>query len=92
LEILKESDPFLIGVTDTVLSPIAPFCDILFEVPEKFVTYLDTSAAYMALIHALSFGVYLKDPELSKSRVEKYDRFVKQSGYFTQNHLKLIEF
>jgi DNA-binding MurR/RpiR family transcriptional regulator len=89
---MKKHDPFLIGLTDSVLSPIAPYCNILFQIPEKFATFIDTNAAYMALIHALAFGVYLKDPEYSKRRMEEYDSFVKKSSYYEQDHCQLIKF
>jgi DNA-binding MurR/RpiR family transcriptional regulator len=92
LEIVKRREPFLIGLTDGVLSPIAPYCDILFQIPEKFVTFIDTNAAYMALIHAIAFGVYLKDPEYSKKRIEEYDAFVKKTSYYEQDYLQLIKF
>jgi DNA-binding MurR/RpiR family transcriptional regulator len=92
LEVVKRREPFLIGLTGGVLSPIAPYCDILFHIPEKFVTFIDTNAAYMALIHALAFGVYLKDPEYSKKRMEEYDSFVKETNYYEQDYLQLIKF
>ncbi|MDR1578864.1 MAG: MurR/RpiR family transcriptional regulator [Synergistaceae bacterium] len=92
LDIVKEREVFLIGMTDGVLSPIAPYCDILFEVPEKFVTFIDTSAAYLALIHSLAFGVYLKNPDYSKERMKEYNDFVRKSGYYVHDQCELIEF
>jgi DNA-binding MurR/RpiR family transcriptional regulator len=92
LDIVKAREVFLIGMTDGVLSPIAPYCDILFEVPEKYVTFIDNNGAFMAMIHALAFGVYLKNPEYSKERMKEYNDFVRKSGYYVQQHCDLIEF
>lgn len=84
--------PFVIGITDSILSPIVPYSDLVFQVPEKFATFIDTNAAYMSLIHAIAFGLYLKNPNLAKKRVEKYDLFVKRHNFYVRDYLDLIDF
>lgn len=92
LKILKERKTFVIGVSDSILSPVSPYCDILFQVPEKYVTFVDTNAAYMALIHALAFGVYLKNPEHSKRRIARYNSYSKAHGFYLHDFIELINF
>lgn len=94
LECLKsgENKPFVIGVTNSLLSPLTSYSDIVFQVPEKFVMFIDTNAAYMSLIHALAFAVYLKNPEYSKKRIEEYDSYVKKYNFYVLDRLDLIKF
>ncbi|MDR1471690.1 MAG: MurR/RpiR family transcriptional regulator [Synergistaceae bacterium] len=84
--------PFVVGVTDSLLSPIAPHADLVLQVPEKFVLFMDTNAAYMALIHALAFALHLKNPDYSRKRIEAYDAFVKEHNFFVRDYLDLIDF
>jgi Transcriptional regulators len=84
--------PFIVGVTDSLLSPIAPHADLVLQVAEKFVLFTDANAAYMALIHALAFALYLKNPDYSKKRIEAYDTFVKEHNFFVRDYLDLIDF
>jgi len=91
---LKESagKPFIIGITDSVTSPITGFSDLVFQIPEKFVMFIDANAAYMSLIHALAFGVYLRNPGNAKKRIEKYDMFVKKFDFYVKDYLDLVDF
>lgn len=86
-----ENKPFIIGMTDSALSPIVPFSNIVFEVPERFFTFIDTNAAYMALIHSLAFGILLNYPEDSKKRIEEYDNYVKKDKYYVRDFLQLLD-
>ncbi len=94
LECIKsgEHKPFVIGVTNSFLSPLAAYSDIILQVPEKYVMFIDTNAAYMALIHALAFGVCIKDREYSKKRIDEYDAYVKKYNFYVLDNLDLIKF
>ncbi len=93
LECVKnaKNKPFIIGVTNSFLSPVTAYSDILLQVPEKFVMFIDTNAAYVALIHAIAFGVCFKDREYSKKRIDEYDAFVKKHRFYVSDHLDLIK-
>jgi DNA-binding MurR/RpiR family transcriptional regulator len=82
---------FTIGVTDSISSAIAPYSDMILQIPEKFVTFIDSNAAYVALIHAMAFALYLKKPGYSRKRVEKYDAFVKKNNFYVKDYLDLID-
>lgn len=92
LKVLKERGVYVIGFSDSVLSPILPFCDVLFQVPEEYVTFIDTNAAYMAFIHALAFGLYLKDVDRAKQRIEAYNTFSRRQGFYLHGFQDLIDF
>lgn len=92
LEILKDKNAKIIGCSDSMLSPIVPFCDIFFQVPEKYVTFIDTNAAFMALIHSLVFTLHFKDKAKVKKRIESYNEFARKQKYYVKDFLELVEF
>lgn len=92
LEILKDKKTKIIGCSDSMLSPIVPFCDIFFQIPEKYVTYIDTNAAYMALIHSIVFALHFKDRAKIKKQIDSYNNSVKKQNYYVKDFLDLVEF
>lgn len=92
LEILKEKNAKIIGCSDSMLSPVVPFCDIFFQVPEKYVTFIDTNAAFMALIHSIVFALHFKDKGKVKKRIESYNEFTRKQKYYVKDFLELVEF
>ena len=84
VEILHKKEVPIIGITDSVLSPIAPFGKPLFTVPQQFVTFMDPYAAIMAFTHSLLLGVFMNNPDKSRKRVKEFDSFLKSEGV----HLK----
>ncbi len=84
VDILYQKEIPIIGITDSLLSPIAPFVNNLFTVPQQFVTFMDPYAAIMAFTHSLLLGVFMKNPEKSRKRVKQFDSFLKSEGI----HLK----
>ncbi|MDR1020669.1 MAG: MurR/RpiR family transcriptional regulator [Synergistaceae bacterium] len=93
LENMKDASQkiFTIGVTDSVSSAIAPYSDMILQIPEKFVMFIDSNAAYVALIHAMAFALYLKKTSYSRKRIEKYDIFVKKNNFYVRDYLDLID-
>lgn len=92
LEVLKTKNAKIIGCSDSMLSPIVPFCDIFFQIPEKYVTYVDTNAAYMALIHSLVFSLHFKDRAAIKKRIDSYNEFTIRQNFYVKDFLDLVEF
>jgi DNA-binding MurR/RpiR family transcriptional regulator len=78
LKYLREKNASLkiIGITDSVLSPIAPYSDYLLLTPQWTVTFIDAYGAAMILAHALMYAVFLKHGKDTAKRVREYDRFV----------------
>jgi DNA-binding MurR/RpiR family transcriptional regulator len=78
LKYLREKNAALkiIGITDSVLSPIAPYSDYLLLTPQWTVTFIDAYAAAMILTHALMYAVFLKHGKDTAKRVREYNRFI----------------
>lgn len=91
-KIRQQRQTKIIGLSDSILSPIAPLCDIFFEIPIKYVTFSDPNAAFMAMIHSLLFGLYLRDPKNIKKRIKDYDSYTKEREYYLNDSLNLVEF
>ena len=58
---MKERGIGMIGISDSIASPIAGYCDPFFIVPQKFISFMDPYAAVMSVIHSLLSGVWLSD-------------------------------
>lgn len=81
----------IIGFSNTLLSPIFPYCSIFLQVPEKYVTYIDSNSSYMALIHALTFGICKKDENMAKKHLAEYNSFVRTTGYYENGEIDLVD-
>ena len=81
----------IIGISNSLLSPIFSYSEIFFQIPEKYVTYIDANASYMALIHALTFGVYQKDKDKIRKQVEEYNSFARENNYYINGEVDLVE-
>ena len=91
IEIVKERAIPIIGISNSLLSPIFTYCDIFFQIPEKYVTYIDSNASYMALIHALTFAVCQKDKAGAKKHIAAYNAFARKTGYYVNGEVELVE-
>lgn len=87
---LKEQGVAVIGVTDNALSPLVPYCDVLLEVPMRYLTFVDPLGASMALTHALLLGLFLKVPEACRKNVENFEDLVRQRRFFEQKDLDIL--
>lgn len=92
LEELKTRKVRVIGVSDSVLSPIVPYCEVFFQIPVKYVTFINTNAAFMALIHSFVFGLQLKDKKSAKQGVDAYNKFTKKQNFYVKDFLDLVDF
>ncbi len=91
IKYLKEKNIKIIGITDSVLSPIASFSSILFCVPQKFISFVDPYGAVMALVHSLLIGVFLKDKDKSREMVKKYDRFLEDHDSYVLGEVEIVD-
>lgn len=90
-EYLKHKGVAIIGMTDSPLSPLGPLCDILFEVPMKFITFIDPCAAAFALSHCLLSVLYLQDLSQSRKNLESFETFAGQRRYFQRNDIDIVD-
>lgn len=87
---LKEQGATVIGITDNALSPLVPYCDVLLEVPMRYLTFVDPLGASMALTHALLLGLFHKKPESCRKNVESFEELVNQRRFFEQKDLDIL--
>ena len=89
---LVEKRVKIIGVSDSILSPIASYCEVFFQIPIKYVTFIDTNAALMALIHSLAFSLQMKDKKKIKQAINEYNDFTRNQGFYINDQLDLVDF
>lgn len=92
LEELKNRKVRIIGVSDSILSPLAPYCEVFFQIPVKYVTFINTNAAFMALIHSFLFALQMKDKKLAKQGIDAYNTFTKKQNFYVKDFLDLVDF
>ena len=90
-KMLKSKGIRIIGITDSVLSPIVPYCDLFFLAPEKYLSFIDTNAAYMALIHSLVYAMHFKDKPQSQNNITDYNDFVRTYDFYVNSGADLID-
>jgi len=89
--ILKSRGVYIIGITDSPLSPLGNMCDIMFTVPMKFITLVEPMSAVVALIHSLIIGVYLKDPEGAKAEIKQYEDLANCDKYYVHDEIDIVD-
>lgn len=90
-EKFKERHIPIIGITDSLLSPIAPLCDFLFESKMRFISFIDPAGATMALMHSLLIGLYLSNPTYAKKQLRHFEDQIQQDGYFLRQDLDIVD-
>lgn len=83
--IARERGAFVIGLTDTSISPITRYADVTFAVGQGSggnASTLDLSASLFSLMNALVAAVSVSDPDRFHSRAELYDQ-LELTDFFT---------
>lgn len=91
LECLSEKKIPIVGITDSLVSPIIPFTKYPLIVPQQYITFMDPFGAVMAMIHALFTGVYVKDKEGSHNKVELFDKYCKSQDFLTTKEINVVD-
>ena len=78
-----------VGITDSMISPIAGSCDPLFLVPQRFMSFMDPYSAVMSLIHSILYGVYLSDREKCRKRMEARRHIFEGEKLFVSENVHL---
>lgn len=72
----------IIGLTNNVLSPIAPFCDVGFYIETQVTSFMDPFGAPITMIHALIAEFSQRDMVLTKRRLRDYEEIAKREKLF----------
>lgn len=70
----KRLGAFVVGITDSEVSPIREYADVLFTVKLPRKSTLDVAPAVFSLMNALIAGVSVKNSDLFKKRMESYEQ------------------
>ncbi|GIN95823.1 N-acetylmannosamine kinase [Siminovitchia terrae] len=78
-ELAKKQGAYVIGITDSILSPLNEFSDIILPInlstSASATSTIDTGPAVLSLINAIVGGVAIIDKEEFKRRREEYEKF-----------------
>ena len=89
VKVMKERCMGIVGISDSIASPIAEYCDPLFIVPQKFISFMDPCAAVMSVIHSVLYGVWLSDKEGCRKRIESRNRLFQGEKVFVSDNVYL---
>ena len=78
----REQKTKIIGLTNNVLSPIAPFCDVGFYIETQVTSFMDPFGAPITTIHALIAEFSQRDMVLTKRRLRDYEEIAKREKLF----------
>lgn len=82
LDLLKKKQFGIIGISDSIASPIASASKPFFIVPQKFLSFIDPYSAVMSLLHSLLYGVYQRDRDTCRERIDIYNEVLKAEKFF----------
>jgi DNA-binding MurR/RpiR family transcriptional regulator len=91
IEMLHDRGVRTIGITDSEMSPIVPFSDDALFTPHKYLIVTDPAASAVSLVHALLVGLYRKDPQKYKKRLQKYEEVANESDIFVSKGFSFAE-
>ncbi len=74
-EAAKKQGAFVIGITDSDLSPLSEHSDVLFPIGLSPRSTIDSAPAVFSLVNTIVAGVSVIDIEEFKKRRDNYDRF-----------------
>ena len=80
----------VIGITDSVMSPLAPLSDVLLEAPMKFITFIDPCAGAFALTHALLTAFFMSHPEKMRQKLKEFEAFASEKDLFARKDIDII--
>lgn len=80
----KEKQCKIIGVTDTLVSPITPYSDQVLVTPCESDSYMDSFTAPMAMIHAVLTAMSIKRPKTALTAFQNLEQlWDRQKIYFS---------
>lgn len=91
IELLVKRKIEIIGISDSIASPIADKSDSLFVVPQKFLSFIDPYAAVLSLVHALLYAIYAADRVNCRERIKKYNEELTDENLFVRKDVGIMD-
>ena len=82
IEALYEKKIDIIGLTNSQMSPIVPFCKYVLITPQKYLVPTEPIASVVTMIHALTVGIYKADPIGAMEKLKQYEQAVASNAVF----------
>jgi len=82
VEVLRARGVPILLVTNSYLSQLAPFATVLLPVPIRYDAFVDSLAPAICLVNSLVLGTALKDPEMTKQHLERFEAFITATKVF----------
>lgn len=90
-ELLAGKHVPIIGVTDSKFSPVIPFSQLHFVMPQKYFVLADACSSVMALIHSFIVAMYTKHQEQYKNKLEKYEENILCADMFVYKEYNFVK-
>jgi DNA-binding MurR/RpiR family transcriptional regulator len=78
----RQAGAAVIGITNNVLSPITTYCDFSFYVNTKIISFMDSFAAPITLIHALVANYTRKHIHAVKGKLKHFENTSQKQNVF----------
>lgn len=88
---LKERGVQVIGVTDSILSPLAACSIILLKAPMKFLSFIDPCAGAFALNHCLLTEFYHRKPGQMRDRLRAFEEYSQSQNFFMREDIDIVD-
>lgn len=82
---LHEKKIPIVGLTDSELSPIMPFCRHAIITPHKYLIVTDPMASVMAVIHSFIYAVFKRDGSGARARLHRYETMAREVDTFVNS-------
>lgn len=81
-EVFKKKGANVIGITDSILSPLKAVSNKLLIVPLRYMSFTDPCCAVLFLIQSIIMEFMSRDPEGVEEKLRDFDDYVEQMKYF----------
>lgn len=72
----------IIGLTDSILSPLSKLSEVSFIIPSRVPSFVDNLAAAMALLNALCYATAHRNQKRTRKCLERFERYAKENHIF----------
>lgn len=72
----------IVGLTDSILSPLSKLSEVSFVVPSRVVSFVDNLGAVMALINALSYATAHRNQKRTRKYMKRFEEYAKENHIF----------
>lgn len=70
------------GLTDSILSPLAKLAEVSFVIPSRVVSFVDNLGAVMALINALTYASAHRNQKRTRKYLKRFEEFARENHIF----------